>query len=107
MKKKILMILGLLCLLITGFLLGPVLLHLGYRAATTPEEKAQKEKTYFELAHAEFSMTAEALQKSRHERRKIYHWFHARGWDIDEGHETPPFAESWRQLFRHWSESRE
>lgn len=106
MKKKGRMILGLLCLLITSFLLGPALLHLGYRAATAPEEKARKKKTYFELANAEISMTRAALQKSRHEREKIYYWFHSRGWNIDEGHEALPFTESWRQLFRHWNESR-
>jgi hypothetical protein len=106
MKKKSRMILGLFCLLITGFLLGPALVHLCYRAATTPEEKAQKKKTYFELANAEFSMTAEALQKSQHERREIYYWFHSRGWDIDEGHEAPPFAESWRLLFQYWNAKR-
>lgn len=93
-------------MLIVGFFLGPPLLHLGYRAITTAEEKERKRKAYLDLAGAELYMTEKGkLRKSQYERERIYYWFHSRGWSIDEGDGEPGFADSWRKLFRYWNEN--
>ena len=103
MKKKIF---GVLFILVVGFFFGPSLLHLGYRAITTEEEKEQKKKAYLSLADAELYMPGkEEIRKSQHERERIYYWFHSRGWSIDEGDGEPRFADSWRKLFRYWNEN--
>lgn len=103
MKKPLRILIGLVLLTFLGFFLGPPLIHLGYRSVTGPDEKEQNSRAYFQKAADERSLTdAAKIQESQRARLRLYDWFHARGWEIDEGDEELRWNHSWAQLFRYW-----
>ena len=71
---------------------GPSLIHFGYRVATPLSVKQAKTDRYHYLANAGNSL----------ERMELFYWFHARGWDIDEGDEESSWLTPWKELMLHW-----
>ena len=89
-------------------LAGPSLIHLGYRAVTQRSVKEAKAERYQSLANAEVSdSTLFEAQRlvMRNERLRLYYWFHARGWNIDEDGESKSLLQPWRELIRYWTDS--
>ena len=84
------------------FLLGPSLIHLGYRMGTSDSEKQTMRERYQHLSQIKHH---EKDPSEHQEQRDIYLWFHIRGWNIDEGwHEN--FAterlRQWSELCEYW-----
>lgn len=88
---------------VVAYWLLPPLIHRGYRLTTSPAEEQAQRALYHQLANAELSLTdPHEIETSQRRRIQIYHWIHARGWNIDEGDEERLFGEEWIKLFRHW-----
>ena len=86
--------------------MGPSVIHFGYRAVTsTTDRHAQTERYHF-LATAEVSdksLSEDQRENLRQERMRLFFWFHARGWNIDEGDEDRSWLHPWRELLQHWT----
>jgi len=106
MMIRVLLILLGLC---AGCFFGPTLIHWSYRLGTTDVEREAKKGRYHELAHKEAFVRKNAgagREKPSEERRRIFYWFHARGWPIDEGWCGEGMLgekkRQWRDLFQYW-----
>jgi hypothetical protein len=101
-SKKVLLIGCGLFLGLILFLFGPSAIHAGYRAAT-PDAVVQDRRTeYQRLANGELRLTGAAKRASETTRGKLYLWFHARGFSIDEGDEETSLWQPWRDLIDYW-----
>lgn len=80
-----------------AFLWGPGIIHLCHRMGTSAEERQAMTAKYHQL---------ERQKESNAERMQAYHWFHARGWHIDEGDNHESYLaqrrRSWREIFSYW-----
>ncbi|MDA7867610.1 hypothetical protein N9C66_00190 [Akkermansiaceae bacterium] len=82
---------------------GPWMIHRAYRLTTSEAERDGSKIRYHRLASSERLAEGAELVEMRVERMRLYYWFHARGWAIDEGdHEE---HRPWRELFNHWGNS--
>jgi hypothetical protein len=87
-------------------LMGPSLIHLGYRAVTPSAVRRAQTDRYHFLANTEVSdksLSEEQRESLRQERMRLFYWFHARGWNIDEDDEDRSWLHPWRELIQHWS----
>src|SRR4051812_15144674 len=91
-----------LVLFLITFFSGPSVIWKAYQRTTSDKEKLEKRRRYQELANAEIGMDERSRLKSEEERTRLYYWFHARGWPIDEGHEGSSTLDHWRDLVRYW-----
>lgn len=74
------------------FYWGPNVIHASYRGGVSETDKTELKAKYNNLTNQE-------------ERMKIYLWFHARGWNIDEGwHENflQKKKRDWSELIQYW-----
>jgi len=79
------------------------MIHLVYRLTTSEVKRDANKVRYYGLASSERLAEGAELVEMRVERMRLYYWFHARGWAIDEGdHEE---HRPWRELFTHWGNS--
>lgn len=79
---------------------GPAILHAVHRSGTPEGEREAQRRRYAELSGRPGPDPA-----ARAEQRAIFLWFHARGWNIDEGwHESWPGRRrrEWRELLDYW-----
>jgi len=82
------------------------LIQLYYRAVTSKTEKEENTTRYHYLAMEEIKLSGDSKVPIREERRKLYYWFHARGWSIDEDEESQ--SRPWHDLRIYWkNQSRE
>lgn len=102
-KQRYLILVGcaLIVFLIT-FFSGPSAIWKTYQQSTSEKEKRERALRYHALANAELAMDDRSRFKSQEERLRLYYWFHARGWGIDEGHEDSSILDRWRDLIGHW-----
>lgn len=87
-------------------LAGPSLIHLAYRVITPLSDKQAQTERYHRLANAEAfdtSLSDTQRMRMRQERLSLFYWFHARGWNIDEGDEDRSWLQPWRELIHHWT----
>ena len=107
-SKRILILLTAICVSAPAvFCFGPSLIHACHRVGTTESERQINKERYHELARQESSKSTSSQERSRvsEERWRLYHWFHARGWPIDEGWHDTAFGKkrrAWRALFNYW-----
>ena len=83
-----------------------MLIHLAYRVTTPTSTKQIQTERYDYLANAEAfdkSLSEEQRVRMQNERLRLFYWFHARGWNIDEGDEDSSWLQSWYELIRHWT----
>ena len=101
--RKILFSLATLVLLFGIFIFGPPLIHAAYRA-TTPGAVIESQRVeYSRLANSELQLSGTAKAASQKRRYKLYMWFHARGFSIDEGDdEYPMVLRCWSDLIAYW-----
>lgn len=105
MKYRYLLIPG---LLMAGLYFGPAMIHLGYRFGTEASEREENKVLYNQLANQ--VARAEGLSEAERaeitgEKNRVFLWFHARGWNIDEGWHESALGEKrrhWRELFQYW-----
>jgi hypothetical protein len=87
------------------FIFGPIVIHKIY-AYTTPESvMIAQRKEYSRLEKAEDTLTGADKVKIQKDRYKLYLWFNARGFPIDEGDgcdNRVHFGEPWRNLLDYW-----
>ena len=91
--------------IIVVVLAGPSFIHLGYRLATPASTRKAQAARYDFLANAEVfdkTLSDGARQRMQGERVRLFYWFHARGWKIDEGDDKTSLLKPWRELFRYW-----
>ena len=87
-------------------LTGPALIHFAYRVTTPLAVKQSQTERYHRLANSEAfdaSLSDAQRMRTREERLSLFYWFHARGWDIDEGVEDSSWLKPWRELIQHWT----
>ena len=87
-------------------LAGPSMIHLVYRVATPLSTREAQTERYNHLANAEAfdeSLSEVQRMKMQDERLKLSYWFHARGWNIDEGDEDRSWFQPWHELMHYWS----
>jgi hypothetical protein len=101
LRKRLRLVFALLLVFI-AFLLGPWLIHAGYRAATPGALVQSQRAEYARLANGESELTDAARKANERTRYKLYLWFYARGFSIDEGHGLAPLWQSWRDLIDYW-----
>jgi len=82
------------------------LIQLYYRVVTSETEKEENTKRYHYLAMVEIKLSGDSKVLMREEQRKLYYWFHVRGWGIDEDEESR--SRPWHDLLIYWeNQSRE
>lgn len=89
------------------FYFGPCVIHHFYRSGVLESQRLELKSEYNDLSNQELKASLTALEKQNiHEARmNIYYWFHARGWNIDEGwHENPLQRKQrdWKELIAYW-----
>ncbi len=92
-------------ILLVAFM-GPSLIHLGYRAVTSTSDRHTQTERYHFLANTEVSdksLSEDQRESLRQERMRLFFWFHARGWNIDEGDEDRSWLHPWSELIQHWT----
>lgn len=89
---------------------GPPTIHFIHRSTTSlSANKVQTEKYYY-LTNMEDSGTPLSDQQRtrlKTEKMRLVYWFHARGWNIDEGEKNEGLFYQWRELFRYWRSPKE
>jgi hypothetical protein len=89
---------------------GPTAIHFIYRSTTSlSDNKVQTEKYYYLTSVEDSGTPLSDPQRTRleTEKKRLVHWFHARGWNIDEGQKNGGLIHSWRELFRYWGSPKE
>ena len=81
------------------------IVHFYYRVTTGKGDRGENTARYHYLALEELKLTGSDRVLIRKERKKLYYWFHARGWDIDEDEESQ--SRPWDDLRIYWEGSRE
>jgi hypothetical protein len=99
---KVILTGGLLSLGLMFFLIGPLAIHAGYRAATPDSIMQDRVKEYNRLENAELQLTGPARIENAKTRGKLFLWFHARGHPIDEGDEESSLWQPWIDLIGYW-----
>jgi hypothetical protein len=90
-------------LILVTFFWAPPVIWKAYREDTSEKEKTEKTRRYHHLANTEHLMDERSRLASQRERLRLFYWFHARGWPIDEGHEGSSTLGHWRDLVRYWN----
>jgi len=89
---------------------GPPTIHFIYRSTTSlSANKVQTEKYYYLTNMEDSGAPLSDPQRTRleAEKKRLVYWFHARGWNIDEGRENEGLFYLWRELFRYWKSPKE
>ena len=89
---------------------GPSLIHLAYRVTTPLSVKQTQANRYQRLANSDAfdaSLSDAQRMRVREERLRLFYWFHARGWNIDEDDEGRSWLQPWRELIQHWKSQQE
>lgn len=88
------------------FFFGPSLIHAVYRSGTSENERMGNKIRYDRLVFLGENAEGPVKERLDQERRRIFYWFHARGWNIDEGwHDSKPAGTTireWRDLITYW-----
>jgi hypothetical protein len=88
--------------ILAGLCFGPRLLHSLYRAATPESVMQSNLKEYARLASEELHLTGTAKIDAQKKRYRLFLWFHARGFPIDEGDGAVSFWQPWSDLIGYW-----
>jgi hypothetical protein len=88
--------------LLVLFFRGPSLIQALYRSSTPDSVMKTQRKEYERLDNAEIHLTGPAKIENQKARLKLYLWFYARGFPIDEGDGEVPFWQPWRNLIDYW-----
>jgi hypothetical protein len=84
------------------FRFGPDLVHAFYQSMT-PDSVMQNQRTeYSRLDNSELKLTADARTDVEKKKYKLFLWFHARGFPIDEGDTPTPIWQPWTELIEYW-----
>ena len=97
--KRVIFALVLVALIVSTY--NASIVHLYYRIITTKADKEANTRRYHYLAYEELKLIRDDQISMREERRKLYYWFHARGWSIDEDEESK--SKPWQELRIYWS----
>ncbi|MGB8354165.1 MAG: hypothetical protein WCD79_09785, partial [Chthoniobacteraceae bacterium] len=89
------------------FLFVPVFIHTHYRSKTPDAVMKSQREEYSRLENSELHLTGVARIASEKKRDKLYLWFHARGFPIDEGDGGTPLWQDWSDLFDYWRSDNE
>lgn len=87
---------------------GPSTIHLIYRSGTSlSANQVQTEKYYYltSVENSDAPISSEQRLRLQAEKMRLFYWFHARGWSIDEGHEAKSLFHHWRELCLYWKSS--
>jgi hypothetical protein len=88
--------------LLAVLLWGPNVIQALYRSATPDSVMQSQRKEYSRLDNAEVHLTGTAKIENQKARYKLFLWFHARGFPIDESDGEVSFWQPWRDLFGYW-----
>jgi hypothetical protein len=88
--------------LLALFFRGPSIIQTLYRHATPDSDMQAKRREYSRLDNAEIHLSGAAKVESQRARYKLYLWFYARGFPIDDGDGEVPFSQPWRNLIDYW-----
>jgi hypothetical protein len=100
-RRRFILVIGIFSAL-TFFVLGPELIHLIYRVFTPDSVMLEKRSQYSWMAETESTLSGAKKIQIQKDRYKLFLWFHARGFPIDEGDESLPFWQPWKDLIDHW-----
>jgi hypothetical protein len=84
---------------------GPSVIHLIYRSGTSlSANQVQTEKYYYltRILNSDLSISDEQRSDLLDEKKRLFYWFHARGWAIDDGDEGGSLFNRWRELYLYW-----
>ena len=86
----------------------PSVIHIVYSNQTSQSERESQLKRYQNICEEECRMTISTndYMLLNREKDKIFYWFHARGWNIDEGWHENTFGEKvrhWKDLYAYWT----
>ena len=87
------------------FLFGPLVIRHIYASATTKSIMDEQRKEYSRLEQEEDDLTGLKKIKMQKDRYKLYLWFNARGFPIDEGDGCDNkihLWEPWQNLIDYW-----